>query len=122
MLSIEDGILKLDVDRKRAPSLRRLRFLLGRAGYTLLALIKRRSPSGSGWHLWLQVEPCPQHPAEVVALQAVLGSDPAREAVTLYRGMRLSATPFFAHSWWNVLYEPDVARSRHLTLNRGERR
>lgn len=117
-LTGDNALLKLDLDRRRPPSIRRLRFLLGRAGYRLGALVMRRSPSGRGWHVWIETDPRPRHPAEVVALQSILGSDPTREAVTLYRGMAWQRTPAFAREWWNVLYTPDRARTRRLKLER----
>lgn len=115
----EQAMLKLDVDRKRPPSTRRMRWLLGRGGYQMRALVVRRSPSGSGWHVWVEVSPRPKSPAEVVALQAILGSDPAREAVTLYRGLKMRSTPVFARDWWNVLYQPGMRKTRHLLPREG---
>lgn len=96
--------LKLDVDRKRRPSRVRLRRLLVRAGYKVLSLGIRQSPSGRGWHVRIRVSPHPRTPLEVIALQAILGSDPKREAMNLVRARVFWRTPAFARSWFNVLY------------------
>lgn len=104
-LSSELAVVKLDIDRKRFPSMRRIIRLLDRAGYTLLDVQSRQSQSG-GWHLWLTLDPRPRTPFEVIALQSILGSDPLRESVNLLRARRLWRTPGFARSWWNVLYRP----------------
>ena len=122
LLDREGGILKLDIDRQRPPSMRIIEHRLNRAGYELLATARRRSPGGKGWHLWLEVSPSPRSPVEVVALQAILGSDPLREAVTLARALVWDRTPVFAREWWNVLYAPDRARSRRCSPpSRGKR-
>lgn len=116
MLSREQAILKLDVDRARCPTWKRLRFILSRGGYGLNGVIARKSPSGKGWHLWIEVTPRPRTRVEVVALQAILGSDPLREAVTLMRAKATARMPAWADNWWNVLYQPSRARSRRLHL------
>lgn len=124
LLDREGGVLKLDIDRKRPPSIRQMEHRLNRAGYELLAVARRHSPGGKGWHVWVEVSPSPTHPLEVVALQAILGSDPLREAVTLARALVLGRTPPYAREWWNVLYAPDKARSRRCSppLSRGKRK
>lgn len=43
-------------------------------------------------------------PAHIVAAQAILGSDPKREAFTLMRVLRLPELPAFWRKRWNVLY------------------
>lgn len=117
-LTRELALLKLDVDRRRKPSRRTISFRLRRAGYELRFMMLRRSPGGNGWHVWLEVSPRPTSPLEVVALQAILGSDPLREAVTLYRAKQWRHTPTFAKSWFNVLYGPSRARSRRVAVRR----
>ena len=100
------GLLKIDVDEGMAfPNNRRLDHLLARAGYRRESIIRRRSPSGSGWHLVLTVSPTPQSDLEVVALQAILGSDPLREACNLHRANLLQQVSPFWQERWNVLYK-----------------
>ncbi len=43
-------------------------------------------------------------PAETVALQLLLGSDPKREALNLMRAHNLGDAPDFWRDRWNVLY------------------
>jgi len=117
-LSRELSVVKLDIDRKRFPSVKRLYQLLDRAGYMLLSLDSRKSPSGNGWHLWLTLDPAPRTPMEVIAIQAVLGSDPFRESMNLLRARKMWRTPGFAKDWFNVLYAPCKQRSRRLQLPR----
>lgn len=117
VLPKELAILKLDVDRMRKPSASKFAHLLSRAGHSLLSVAYRRSPGGKGWHVWLEVEPRPRSMVEVIALQAILGSDPMREAVTLMRARGLRRTPRWAWEWANVLYAPDKARSRRIRLS-----
>jgi hypothetical protein len=106
-LSVPSPWLKVDLDRKRkAPSAYRMRRLLKRAGYRVLKVRLDRSPSGRGWHWQIQVSPCPRSCMEVVALQAVLGSDPGRESVNIQRAARVDhdeVTAFWRRRW-NVLY------------------
>lgn len=58
-----------------------------------------------GWHVLIKLQQALRH-AEMVALQACLGSDRRREALNLMRvlGMRCyGVTPFWARRW-NILY------------------
>jgi len=110
-----DTILKLDFDRSTHPPIRRLVRLLDRAGYRAVSMGFRRSPSGTGWHVWVVTTPAPKSLIEVVALQAILGSDPWREAVTLYRAER-STTPLLK-KMANVLYQPCKERRRVNRIN-----
>lgn len=100
-------ILRVDIDAgRRLLSLHRITWLLRRAGYRLQWLSQTRSPSGTGWHLEAQVSPMPRRAVEVVALQVLLGSDPAREACNLQRARLVDAgrVPIFWRKRWNVLY------------------
>lgn len=98
-------VLKIDIDAGRdLPTLatltRRLRF----AGKRPLWLAQERSRSGRGWHLWLAVTPkCSE--METVALQAVCGSDPAREANNVLRVNQLPYVSAFWRDRWNVFYQ-----------------
>jgi hypothetical protein len=101
----------LDVDfkklkfRVRGPSLRPL--------WTVLRLVGLRPSSDvicyertrRGWHVIIEL-PEKLKPAETVALQLALGSDPRREALNLMRvlGMRRNGVTRFWSSRWNILY------------------
>lgn len=105
-LSGISGLLLVDIDRGvLLPKVGRLCLLLRRAGYRPVWLAQKRSRSGKGWHLILKVTPRPRHPMEVVALQAILGSDVMREACNLRRAKMLPTMPRWARRMWNVLYE-----------------
>jgi len=108
----DNTILKVDWDDKTCPSISRMGRLLRRAGYRLVACGVRRSPSGTGWHLWLVTTPKPKSLVEVVALQAIVGSDPWREAMTLYRAKR-AVTPLM-RKMVNVLYAPCSERRKEV--------
>jgi len=100
-------ILRVDIDAgRRLLTVHRMMWLLRRAGYRLRWVSQVRSPSGTGWHLEARVSPAPTRAVEVVALQALLGSDPAREACNLQRA-RLVDSGKISEFWrkrWNVLY------------------
>lgn len=93
--------LMLDIDDQDGPDWGRVRLLLHRAGFELVDHYAHRSRTG--WHGWAMVSPEPT-PTEAVALQAVCGSDPAREACNLARVRAMEA----AGPWWaerfNVFY------------------
>ena len=100
------GPLRLDYDGRRPPKLTRAAWLLGRAGYRLDWWSECRSPGGKGWHVEAGLRPRPRTCVELVALQAVLGSDPAREACNVTRARmvdRRAVSPWWARRW-NVLY------------------
>lgn len=97
-------VVKLDIDGHRRPSMSDLARKLGRAGYRVEWMSECRSPRGRGWHLQLRLRPRPTTAEEVVALQAILGSDLLREACNLHRARMLpKVTPFWRRRW-NVLY------------------
>ncbi len=98
-------VLRLDWDAGVAPlTLSEIVARLRRAGYRPLALGQCRSPGGKGTHAWLVIHPACRMPAQVVALQAILGSDPYREASNLFRAGKLARVPKALRTWWNVLY------------------
>lgn len=99
-------LLKLDIDAGMPfPSNKRIDLLLARAGYRRDGITRRRSPGGAGWHVVVSVLPTPASPLEVVALQAILGSDPLREACNLNRAQRYETASPFWRARWNVLYQ-----------------
>jgi hypothetical protein len=112
-----DAMVKLDLDGRRARiRWRRWVWLLRRAGYEPVALGYRRSPGGKGWHVWIEVDPMPRRPEEVVAVEAMLGSDPARVAMQLVRAKSYYRMPGWERRRWNTLYLPDQRRARRLKL------
>lgn len=116
MLARRDAAIKLDWDAPRGPNLWTLEAKLLRAGYLLTDVVRRRSPGGSGWHVIMEVVPTPTSAMEVVALQAILGGDPWREAMQMHRARAYAKVPAWMRRDWNVLYRPDTRRARHLTL------
>lgn len=56
-----------------------------------------------GWHLLVRIGGTMQ-PAAIVAAQAILGSDPHREAFNLMRVRALRRVPRYWRTRWNVLY------------------
>lgn len=66
-----------------------------------------------GWHVWFFVydQRRPRKTftaAELVALQAVLGSDRKRENLNLMRALRLRGASTFAKQRWNLLFSRKV--------------
>lgn len=100
-------LLRVDLDDcERPPHVARWAWLMRRAGFRIVWLSQERSPGGKGWHCELALDPEPQAAIEVVALQAVLGSDPAREACNIHRAFMVDSKQV-SPRWrkrWNVLY------------------
>lgn len=84
---------------------------LRRAGFRVVWWAEEYSPSGRGRHLTLRLRPGPKDPMTVTALQAILNSDPLREACNVARARVLDKTDAFWRKRWNVFY-------RRLTSNR----
>lgn len=122
MLSASQALVKLDVDRAKAPTVMRLVRLCDRAGITINWLRQSRSPGGKGWHIVLDVSPRPRTAMEVVALQVVLGSDPWREAVSVQRARVFPVAPSFMRDRWNVLYTRGHVRVRRVCLSEIQQR
>lgn len=85
-----------------------MRRLLARAGYQLTRRWKERSPSGKGWHVYVEIDRPVSCWLEMVALQAVLGSDRYREACNVQRvrtiGLMSPEMRAFWEPRWNVFY------------------
>ena len=80
------SVLKIDIDPGQELYTREhMRRLLERAGYKLVRLRKVRSPSGKGWHVYVELDRPVFNWHEMVALQAILGSDRYREACNVQR-------------------------------------
>ncbi len=101
----DDLRLKLDYDTgMKALTDKQIELRLTRAGYEVLETSRLRSPSGEGWHLIIALNPVPDSAMEIVALQAILGSDPLREASNVQRARVLADVPKWWRGRWNVLY------------------
>lgn len=118
MLSKKQSVVKLDFDVAKEPDMEPIWQLLRRAGYTAVDVLVKRSPSKRGWHMLLVLDPRPRTAMEVVAIQAVLGSDPQREAMQLARARAFPKCPAFMRDAWNVLYASDSRRSRRINLRK----
>lgn len=112
-LTDREALLKVDWDADSVKLTRGLMdWRLRRAGFRIVKLVQRASPSGKGTHLVARVAPRPESPSVVVALQLLLGSDPMREACNLRRAIRLPRMPKWARKHFNVLYQkPGVKRA-----------
>lgn len=107
MLSVDQAILKLDIDEgMERPGIRNMVHKLWRAGFRVLWMSECQSPGGKGFHIEMRVSPKPDRPETVAALQAILGSDPMREACNLYRARQIAKgnVPDWMVTRWNVLY------------------
>lgn len=97
-------VLKLDHDKPTYPRQwnMRLNWLARRMGWRLIAFALSRSENG-GWHGEVLIKGR-LHPKDVVAAQAIMGSDWAREGYNLMR----TNSPALRGIWrnrFNVLYE-----------------
>jgi hypothetical protein len=102
----DEAVVRLDLDGWRGLSVGRMVRLLGRMGYRPQWLSERRSPGGRGWHVEIGIRPAPRTAMEMVAVQAILGSDRGREAYNLERARQVDAgivSSYWAERW-NVLY------------------
>lgn len=102
-------VLKIDVDPGHEVfSVEHMNNLLARAGYKMKMRMKARSISGKGWHVWVFLDRAPETDMEIVALQAILGSDRYREACNVQRARTItSLSPEMREYWgtrWNVFY------------------
>jgi hypothetical protein len=98
--------LKLDVDGARPLPVGVMMARLRRAHRRVLRTAEQRSPSGTGWHVWVWVSPPPRTAVEVVALQLLLGSDPFREAYYIGRARAVDAGE--VSRYWRQLKRWDV--------------
>lgn len=100
------AVIKLDFDTSRRPTVARMIDRLTRARLHLDWVVLARSPSGRGWHAWVGVFPPPKNAVQTVALQAILGSDPRREAYNFNRAFMVDAgqVPDWYQGQWNIFY------------------
>lgn len=86
-----------------------MRRLLLRADKRLVRRWRYRSGSGKGWHVYVLIDPPCRNPMELVALQAILGSDCYREACNAMRARTLMGMSAQDQLYWgsrfNVLYD-----------------
>lgn len=97
------SVLRLDYDRARLPrdSYRRVVAALRWLRLRPLALVYRRT--ARGWHVKIAVaRRC--SPLVVVALQAIMGSDPKRETFNLVRARTLPRAPSEWRNRYSVLF------------------
>lgn len=100
------ALVKVDIDPgEPVYSLQHMCQLLARGGRRLLWMRQERSASGKGWHLTLRLTPPCSGPMEVVAWQAILGSDRYREACNVLRVRALKYVSRYWRERWNVLYD-----------------
>lgn len=105
MLSERSGLIKLDIDKgMKRPTMAAITLKLARAGYRFNWLSETVSPGGNGFHITMELIPAPRNPEEVVAIQAMLGSDPYREASNLMRAKKYYRVNKFWRERWNVFY------------------
>ena len=92
--------IKLDYDVPEAPPIGWWMF----RALNLTVQLARWDRTANGWHvlIWVKEE---LEPTEIVALQAILGSDPRREAFNLMRVRSLEDVPEWWRGKWNVLFE-----------------
>lgn len=116
-MRIKQSYLKIDLDNCKKVDLDTIRRRIERAGYSIYKVVaSRQSPSKKGWHVILDIMPRPKSPYEVVALQAICGSDPYREAMQMNRARNFFRAPLWMRDSWNVLYLPHPQRHRHIQL------
>lgn len=67
------------------------------------------APTKKGWHIVVEVYQ-KLTPPEIIALQAILGSDRKREALNLGRwfGMKSKTVPEFWRDRWNLLFNKKI--------------
>jgi hypothetical protein len=104
-LTDREALIKVDWDADSEKLTRGLMdWRLRRAGFRIVRLVMRASPSGTGTHLVARVAPRPASFEVVVALQLLLGSDPMREACNLRRAALVQRMPKWTRKHVNVLY------------------
>lgn len=94
-------VLELDLDNTQGISRSAIRRRLSKAGMSVLRIRTKRSPSGRGYHVLVYVRGT-FTPLARIALQAILESDPDREAQNFRRAML--ADPKWQGKW-QALYE-----------------
>ena len=98
--------MKLDIDKgMHRPKLHEIMRRLRRSGYKPVWMMETASPGGKGFHVVLALEPEPKTPQEVVAIQAILGSDPDREACNLRRAKIVHRASKYWRERWNGQYQ-----------------
>lgn len=94
--------VKLDIDGALPADLfARIFWVFHMLGYGVDSI--RQDKTRRGWHVVIEVRRR-LAPKTVVALQAILGSDPRRELFNLVRVLGLARHSMFWRERWNVLY------------------
>jgi hypothetical protein len=94
-------LLELDLDGCTGFSRKSIKRRLSKAGVPMLRIQARPSPGQKGFHVAVEIRGR-FNPAAQIALQAILESDPDREAQNFRRA--LLADPKWKENW-QVLYE-----------------
>lgn len=100
-------ILMLDFDRPQAPRLTKLCWQMRKLALRPRLLMYRRSRRG--WHIVIYLTES-LLPVEMVAVQAIMGSDRNRELFNLARVRCLKGMPARARQMWNVLFDHKINR------------
>lgn len=99
-------LLDFDGDAKLDEEL--LVFVLEVMDVAKMRHVERETARGVHHEIMLDAE---LSPLAIVALQAILGSDPRRETFNLLRALVLGDAPAFWQSRWNVLYAEKLGRT-----------
>lgn len=104
-------MLKLDVDRPRPLPYWRVWWLARLCGWHVEWISHRRTPGRGYWHIEVGLTDA-LRAVEVVAAQAILGSDRNREAFNLVRARMIEYDRDVPRYWrqnYNVLFDRKVA-------------
>lgn len=96
----------LDRDESRIPRLAPILAVCRLIGLKPVWIRHERSAGGKGWHVVIRLTR-PLQPAETVAVQACMGSDPRREALNCMRVIAIRQNRITNRFWlkrWNLLY------------------
>ena len=106
-----ENTIFLDYDRTRTPKLSPLFFLLRLCEMRPLYVVDVRTRKG--WHRVVHLD-CRLKPAEIVAAQALLGSDRRRESLNFMRilSLRRFGATNFARSRWNLMFTRKLKRRK----------
>lgn len=118
-------VLKVDIDfdvvKEGLVELheRAVRAVLRELGYELARIVRRRSPSGKGWHEWIYVRGPEPDPKLLAALEWLCGGDPVRCKINLRRVER--GIPHFSVLFSKVIGARVDERCEECRLRRAVR-
>lgn len=106
-------LLYVDIDGALPPDmLERIRWTCAVLQWPVAGV--RMDRTRRGWHVVVNVRRR-LAPLQIVAAQAVLGSDPRRETFNLQRATAYESLPRFWRARWNVLYDRHLKPSLERT-------